>query len=135
MTASGTEQHVVAALLRRNGRVLLCHRAPGRAWYPDTWDLPGGHVEAGELPREALRRELAEELGVGIAPPAEPMARVPGNDYRLDVFLIDEWSGEPANIEPAEHDALGWFDVAQARRLTLADQRLLDLVAVALDGC
>ncbi len=62
-------------------------------------------------------------------------ARLGVYDYRLDVFLIDEWSGEPANIEPAEHDALGWFDVAQARRLTLADQRLLDLIAVALDGC
>ena len=42
------EQHiVVAALLRRRGRVLMVHRSPRRRWYPDTWDLPGGHAAPG----------------------------------------------------------------------------------------
>ena len=37
---------VVAGVLIRDGHVLLCHRSPAREWYPDVWDLPGGHVEA-----------------------------------------------------------------------------------------
>ena len=54
----------MTGLMRRGGRALLVHRAPGRRWYPDCWDLPGGHVEDGETQAEALRRELGEELGV-----------------------------------------------------------------------
>lgn len=44
-----TVHHVVAGLLVRGTEVLLGHRSPGRRWYPDVWDLPGGHVEDGEL--------------------------------------------------------------------------------------
>jgi 8-oxo-dGTP pyrophosphatase MutT (NUDIX family) len=58
---------IVTGLLRDGDRVLLCHRSPGRRWYPDVWDLPGGHVEPGELPGDALARELREEVGIEIA--------------------------------------------------------------------
>jgi 8-oxo-dGTP diphosphatase len=52
----------VAALLRWNGRILLCrHEKPGKQY----WLLPGGGVEGGETLTEALHRELAEELGLG----------------------------------------------------------------------
>jgi 8-oxo-dGTP diphosphatase len=53
----------VSALLRWEGRVLLCrHEKPGRGEY---WLLPGGGVNAGESLVDALHRELAEEVGVG----------------------------------------------------------------------
>jgi 8-oxo-dGTP pyrophosphatase MutT (NUDIX family) len=57
------EHHIVAVILLRPEEMLLRHRSPARLAYPDVWDFPGGHVEAGENPLGALRREVAEELG------------------------------------------------------------------------
>ncbi|OPZ23686.1 MAG: CTP pyrophosphohydrolase [bacterium ADurb.BinA186] len=54
---------VVAALIRKEGKVLLTQRWPGRH-LGLTWEFPGGKVEEGEDDREALERELKEELGV-----------------------------------------------------------------------
>src|SRR5215208_3514527 len=58
----------VAALVR-DGHVLLVHRHPSRRWYPDCWDLVGGHVESGGLPHQAASRECLEELGVRVHDP------------------------------------------------------------------
>jgi len=99
-TKTADEHRVVAAILCRGDRVLLCHRHPDRSWYPDAWDLPGGHVEEGELPRHALLREMHEELGIGITAPTAPIARVQGPDFRNDIWLIDTWTGEPVNLSP-----------------------------------
>lgn len=130
---SSTEHRVVAGLLRRGDRVLLCHRAPDRSWYPDAWDLPGGHVEDGETPEQALVRELREELGVEVAAPlGAPFARVLDADFSLSVWIVDAWSGEPADLAPGEHDAVAWFDLARAADLHFADPRVLDLVREAL---
>lgn len=123
---------VVAGILRRAGSVLLAHRAPNRRWYPDSWDLPGGHVRDGEQPREALVRELREELGIEVTLPAEPVAHVRGVDFRMDIWVINTWSGEPSNVAPGEHDALAWVDQEQAHGLKLADPRLLILLQDAL---
>ena len=106
---------VVVGALTREGRVLLVHRRPDKHAYPDTWDLPGGHLESGETELEALTRELHEELGVRIetdstshlcrltaGPADEPVV--------LSAWLVRDWRGTPANVAPEEHDDLGWFD-------------------------
>ena len=54
---------VVAALIEREGKLLACQRKRGDA-FALLWEFPGGKVEAGETPGEALARELLEELGV-----------------------------------------------------------------------
>ena len=54
----------VVALIARRGRVLLTLRA--QPPYAGTWDVPGGFLKAGEMPEAGLRRELREELGVGV---------------------------------------------------------------------
>jgi 8-oxo-dGTP diphosphatase len=54
---------VVAAILKRRGRLLICQRRAGQA-FPLRWEFPGGKVRPSETPRAALARELREELGV-----------------------------------------------------------------------
>ena len=60
---------IAVAALVRDGLVLLVHRHPSRRWYPDCWDLVGGHVESGESHRQAVSRECLEELGVRVHDP------------------------------------------------------------------
>ena len=67
MTAEITRLIVVPVLDDGAGRVLLCRMAPDRGVFPGLWALPGGGVEPGERIDEALRREVREELGIGLA--------------------------------------------------------------------
>lgn len=104
--------HVVSAALVRGGsEVLLVHRHPRRRYFPDVWDLPGGHVEPGEEPVAALARELREEIGVEVRDlPAEPAARLrPWPALDLASWVVTAWDGEPANLAPEEHDDLRWW--------------------------
>lgn len=126
---------VVAAVLRRGPRVLLCRRSPGRAWFPGVWDLPGGHVEPGESPARALVRELAEEIGVRVPPPtAGPWTRVVDPGFDLSVWLVDSWRGEPAILDRAEHDRLRWCSAADLDGLEVADERLRAVLRRAIDA-
>ena len=65
--------HVVAAVVWRDGRVLLTQRPPGGP-LGSQWEFPGGKIESGETPEQALAREIDEELGV-VATPLEILAR------------------------------------------------------------
>lgn len=113
---------LVAGVLRRDDRILLCHRRPSRDHYPDVWDLPGGHVDPYETLPEALVRELGEELGIRLPPPSEPpWAVLHTDDLELNVFLVDGWEGEPANLATDEHDAIRWVASGELDRLPLAD--------------
>jgi len=128
---------VVAGALVRNGRVLLAHRSPGRRWYPDVWDLPGGHVEPGETSRQALVRELREELGVEVGESARVAELVVGDGddgLRLTVHRVDRWDGDPVNRAPDEHDELRWCAAAELGGLALAHDGYRPLLTGLLDG-
>lgn len=69
----------------------------------------------------ALARELREELGIDVKPPTSLAdAIVQGEGLTLSIWLLDEWEGEPRNLQPEEHDALGWFRQDQMAALPLA---------------
>lgn len=102
---------VVGAALVRGGRVLMVHRSPQRRWYPDVWDLPGGHVEAGE-----------------------PIARTTAQDLVMDVWAVDAWMGEPVNAAPDEHDDLEWLTPQDLIGRALAHPDLTGQVRRALQG-
>jgi mutator protein MutT len=124
---------IVTALLRDGNRVLLCHRSARRRWYPDVWDLPGGHVDAGERPGAALARELEEELGIKIvAPSGPPLHHIHTETFDMQIWLVETWTGSPANVAPDEHDAVGWFEEKDLGALRLAHDAYLELFTSAL---
>jgi 8-oxo-dGTP diphosphatase len=105
---------IVNAALVREGRVLLVHRSPNRCVYPDVWDLPGGHIEAGEAELAALAREMHEELGVRITTgSAIHLCRLQvgrgEESVRFSAWIVSEWEGTPTNVAPDEHDEIRWF--------------------------
>jgi len=123
---------VVGAALVRDGRVLLGHRSPGRRWYPDVWDLPGGHVDDGETPAAALAREVHEELGVRIDVPAvAPDAVLTADGLHLSAWVVRRWEGDVVNAAD-EHDELRWVDPAGVAELPLALPGYRDLLTAWL---
>lgn len=125
---------IAVAALVRDGRVLLGHRHPARRWYPDCWDLIGGHVEPGERPVDAVVRECAEELGVTIRDPrAFPMA-FSDPQLAMHAFLVTRWGGEPVNAAPDEHDDLGWFAPAELGDLRMAEPAAVPDLCRAIAG-
>ncbi len=90
-------------------------------------------MEHEEAPREALQRELREELSIEAVVIGDPYAHLQGPDFRMDIWVVDRWRGEPVNHDPQEHDALAWLNHHELNSLRLADPRLPELVRVALD--
>jgi len=91
---------VVAALLFQEGRLLICQRS-AKGQFPNKWEFPGGKIEAGEDPKEALRRELREELEIS-AEIGEEVWRTehqyPGHPpIRLLFFSVQKYSGVVEN--------------------------------------
>jgi 8-oxo-dGTP diphosphatase len=118
------EKVVVGALIQ-NKRLLLGHRSAGRVAYPSVWALPGGHVESGEAPLDALVRELSEELGVLISRPASsPLTSIypPGPEpgIELVIWVVTDWAGQVTNCAPNEHDELRWFGADEWPAVSLA---------------
>lgn len=103
---------VAGVLIDREGRVLLAQRPPGKP-LAGLWEFPGGKLEAGESARQALARELLEELGVEIHD-ARPLVATrhvgPLGTIRLDAWTITGWSGEPTGLET---QALAWVPLAE----------------------
>jgi 8-oxo-dGTP diphosphatase len=124
---------VVVAVLRDGDRILLCHRSPGRRWYPNVWDLPGGHVEPGERPTAALVRELTEELGIQVREPSpEPFARIRTDEFDLRIWVLVSWAGPVCNLAPDEHDELAWVDLDGLASHDLAHLQYLSLLTAVL---
>ena len=101
---------VVAGILRRDERVLICRRRADQP-HPLKWEFPGGKVEKGETPEQALIRELSEELAIASEVGGE-LARYeftyPAKRPILLIFLdVRSWTGQ---IENRIFDALLWED-------------------------
>ena len=123
---------VVAGAAFRAGRLLLTRRPDGGT-HAGLWELPGGKVEPGETPEEALGREWKEELGVDLVvadlePWAFASSAPDGRHVTLLVFLVPSMRGEPAPIAVAE---VRWTRPDEALCLPLlpADRGLVERLA------
>ena len=104
----GKTVEVAAAVLQRaDGSFLLAQRPEGKIW-AGYWEFPGGKLEAGETAREALVRELREELGIEVTTAYPWITRLftyPHATVRLSFFRVTEWRGE---LYPHEGQQFSW---------------------------
>jgi len=115
-------KQVVAALIVQDEKLLVCQRTRHQTM-PLKWEFPGGKIENGEQPRDALRRELEEELGID-AQIGEEVARLRheypnGGAVELRFYLVREYSGQIENrifrdIQWATRAELPTFDFLEA---------------------
>jgi 8-oxo-dGTP diphosphatase len=124
--------HVVAGILVEAEKVFLCHRSAGRRWYPNVWDLPGGHIEEDESPTHALVRELREELGVVIPEPTNPaFAHLRHPDFDCRIWVVRAWTGTPHRASN-EHDHLAWWSLDELAEMPLAVEDYRPLLRAAV---
>jgi 8-oxo-dGTP diphosphatase len=114
-TAQGNS--VIAAVIERNGRYLLCQR-PTSKDQGALWEFPGGKVEAGESLFDAAKRELHEELGLKVTAVGEVRLEIADPDSGYLVNFVDvEVLGDPRLLE---HMALNWITTEALLDLPLA---------------
>lgn len=106
--ARGRVVEVAAAVLQKpDGAFLLAQRPADKIW-SGYWEFPGGKMEPGETPRDALIRELREELGIKVGTCYPWLVRVftyPHATVRLHFFRVTAWQGEP---HPHEGQQFSW---------------------------
>jgi len=93
-------KRVVAAVILQDGKILVCQRTRHQTM-PMKWEFPGGKIEEGEQPRDALRRELEEELGIN-ATIGDEIARIRheyrgGSSVELRFYLVQEYRRQIEN--------------------------------------
>ncbi|EAP89909.1 NTP pyrophosphohydrolase [Oceanicaulis sp. HTCC2633] len=108
---------VACALVDPDGRVLLARRPEGKQ-HAGLWEFPGGKVEPGESPEQALVRELREELGIEpceqcLQPFAFASEKLEtGGHLLMPLFVCRRWDGF---IRPTEGQAIAWVRTDQFR--------------------
>lgn len=122
-------KRVVAALMVKDGKLLVCQRTRHQTM-PLKWEFPGGKIEEGEQPRDALRRELEEELGI-TATIGNEVARIQheypnGGMVELRFYEVREYSPEIENrifrdVRWSEPKDLPSFDFLEADLTLVAD--------------
>jgi mutator protein MutT len=104
LTRTGKTVHVAAAVLLDScGRILIAQRPHG-SHLAGGWEFPGGKLESGERPLEALARELREELGIEMGRgPHRPLRRVrhsyPDRDILIEAWVVREYTGDPHGLD------------------------------------
>lgn len=118
MSVAGRVDVLVALIRDPSGRILVSRRLPGRHM-AGFWEFPGGKRSQGEGRREALARELDEELGIRLTA-AAPFMRLdhdyPETRVALDVWIVWGYTGEPRALEGQQ---LEWLEPAALAEIDL----------------
>jgi len=106
-----------AGLIIKNKKILLTKRSNYTEAFPGCWTCPGGRADEGETAKDAVVREVKEEVGLDFTP-TELFATGKWEDRELNRFL-GEWSGE-VKLQEEEITEFGWFTYDEAIKLDLA---------------
>lgn len=110
-------QNVIAAVICRNKRFLVCKR-PAHKRHGQLWEFPGGKLEAGESFFDAAKRELQEELGLSVLETGDLRFAVTDEASGFVINFVDVTAdGEPQLLE---HSALSWCSSDELLALPLA---------------
>jgi 8-oxo-dGTP pyrophosphatase MutT (NUDIX family) len=129
-----TEQErlvVGAVIVDEAGRAFVHRRGPNRTLFPNCWDIPGGHVEPGEAPLEALAREVEEETGWRLRRVIAELGemRWTGDDgtprRELDYLIEVDGDLDAPRLEQPDHVEFAWVALDQLDRL-IEDETPLD---------
>ena len=110
-----------AVMLRADGQEFLLAQRPEGKVYAGYWEFPGGKVEPGESVREALIRELQEELGITVTACSPWLTRqftYPHATVRLHFWRVTAWDGEIGITAPLEHAAVNWEKCGKSASVT-----------------
>ena len=112
----------VCAFIRDNGKVLIAKRAATKKFLPDKYELLGGHVEFGETPEEALKRELIEEMKISIAVEMPFYAFTYLTDdnkthcVEIDYFARLEPADQEIKLNPEDHSEYRWITESEVSK-------------------
>lgn len=110
---------VVAAVFCMDNKVLACRKAPGKS-LAGYWEFPGGKIEPGETPEQALAREIAEELSITANVGQKVTTTLHEYDFatiELTSFFCSITQGTP---KLTDHDEVRWVTAAEAQQLQWA---------------
>lgn len=112
---------LVSAIVINKGKILLLLRSKNNKTYRDFWQLPEGKLEEDEQPKEALKRELTEELGwevnIGrILTASTTSLSYDGHKLNLTRIVFKVRSKEKISLS-TDHDKTGWFDIEEAIKI------------------
>ncbi len=113
------------AVIEKDGKILMGNKAYGVGPYPDTWRLPGGGIEEGESPVDAVKREVMEEVGlevleiknIGIYEDDEPDKKGEMTHYIFNMFRVEVVGEEKISDEFPE---IKWIERSELRDAKLA---------------
>ena len=125
---------VVAAVIRDGDRIFATQRGYGDQ--KDGWEFPGGKIEPGESPQQALTREIREELDTGIVV-GDPLATIEHDYPSFHLSMQCFWCsivGEPPVLR--EHEAARWLDAENLDSVAWlpADRTIIPLIRQQLQG-
>ncbi len=116
---------VVVAFLVRGGKIFIAKRAKTKMFFPDRYELVGGHVDMGEQPEEALQRELREEINleVTVGNPVGAFTFEQNGEFKIEIaYFCYPIDGTEPTLNPDDHSESRWIGQGELDKFEKEDE-------------